>query len=367
MRFEMKMPDLATTDSEIRIARWLIKTGQKVERGQPLVEVETDKAAMEVESVVSGVLAEVHAAANQSVSVGQIIAVLEVEGMAPGVVSPTTIAHDAGPTADSVPLLRGSSAGPVALPSTASEQAAARPSGMFARNRAAAGVASPPAAGIALTVAERTAGRRLQESKQTIPHFYLQTSVNAAAMIARREEAKPVAKLAWDAFFVLAVAKAVAKFDRFRCRLDGERLTPIDSDAIGVAVDVEGELYVIPIASPAAKTVERISGEIRQGVERLRQGDPDAKQIRLAILTITNLGACNVEGFIPIISPPEPAILGIGRVAPTPVVQADGRIGVEHRCTLTLSVDHRIVSGKYAGEFLGAIVKELDSFGEPKP
>ena len=106
-------------------------------------------------------------------------------------------------------------------------------------------LAAPSAAGIALSVAERTAGKRLQESKQTIPHFYLQTSVNAAAMIARRKAAEP-AKLAWDAFFVSAVAKAIANFDRFRCRLDGERLVPIDSDAIGVAVDVEGELYVIP-------------------------------------------------------------------------------------------------------------------------
>jgi len=231
---------------------------------------------------------------------------------------------------------------------------------MFARNRAAAAAAAPPTAGIPLSVAQRTAAKRLQESKQTIPHFYLQTSVNAAAMIARRKAAKP-AKLAWDAFFVLATAKAVAKFDRFRCRLDGERLMSIESDAIGVAVDVEGDLYVIPIASPAAKTVERISEEIRQGVERLRGGDAEARRIRPALLTVTNLGVCNVEGFIPIINPPEPAILGVGRVAPTPAVQADGRIGVEHRCTLTLCVDHRIASGKYAGEFLGAIVKELES------
>ncbi len=83
MRFEMKMPDLATTDSEIRIARWLIETGQKVERGQPIVEVETDKATMEVESVASGVLAEVRAAANDAVSVGQVIAIMEVEGPSP--------------------------------------------------------------------------------------------------------------------------------------------------------------------------------------------------------------------------------------------------------------------------------------------
>ena len=334
MRFEMKKPDLATTDSEIRIARWLVETGQKVERGQPVVEVETDKATMEVESVATGVLAEVRAVANEAVSVGQVIAVVEV----------------AGPPTTGGMFSRNRAAAASCGAAVPAAQAGATPAPQFA---------VPPVAGIALSVAERTAGRRLQESKQTIPHFYLQTSVNAAAMIARREAVEP-AKLAWDAFFVLAVAKAVAKFDRFRCRLEGERLTPAETDAIGVAVDVEGELYVIPIAAATTKTVERISDEIRQGVERLRN-DPESRRTLPALLTVTNLGVCNVEGFIPIINPPEPAILGVGRVAPTPAVQADGRIGVEQRCTLTLSVDHRISSGRYAGEFLGAIVKELES------
>jgi pyruvate dehydrogenase E2 component (dihydrolipoamide acetyltransferase) len=364
MRFEMKMPDLATTDSEIRIARWLIETGQKIERGQPLVEVETDKATMEVESVVSGVLAEVQAAANDAVSVGQVIAVLEVEGSAPAAAS---AGAGQSPTEEPSPTQS-----PTAAKRSAAVAGAA--GGMFARNRAAAaapcgagvspasaaGTAAPQMPGVPLSLAQRKAAKRLQESKQTIPHFYLQTSVNAAAMIARRKAAEP-AKLAWDAFFVLAVAKTIAKFDRFRCRLEGERLTPAETDAIGVAVDVQGELYVVPIASPATKTVEQISREIRQNVDRLRAGDAEAKRIRPAILTITNLGVCNVEGFIPIINPPEPAILGIGRVAPTPIARDEGWVGIEHRCTLTLCVDHRVTSGKYAAEFLGAIVKEVEA------
>ncbi len=350
MRFEMKMPDLATTESEIRIVRWLIETGGNVERGQPLLEVETDKATMEVESAVSGVLAEVRWAANEVVPVGQVIAVLEVEGTSPGAISAGAGQASKTESPATAPPATGERSAPVA----------GAVGGMFARNRAAAAVPTPPIAGIPLSVAGRTAASRLQKSKQTIPHFYLQTSVNAAAMIAGRKAAEPV-KLAWEAFFVLAVAKAVAKFDRFRCRLDGERLTPVETDAIGVAVDVDGELYVIPIVSPAAKTVERISEEIRQGVEWLRGGDPEARRIRPALVTVTNLGVCNVESFIPIINPPEPAILGIGKVAPTPVVQDDGRIGVERRCMLTLSVDHRVSNGKYAGDFLGAIVKELES------
>ena len=217
-----------------------------------------------------------------------------------------------------------------------------------------------PTGGIPLTVAQRVAAKRLLESKQTIPHFYLQTSVNASAMIARRKAAEPV-KLAWDAFFVQAVSKAIARYERFGCRLDGERLTPLGNDVIGVAVDHENELYVIPVTASADKTVEQISDDIRRRVKRLRGGDPEMRKIHPARLTISNLGVCKVESFVPIINPPEAAILGIGQVVQTPVVQEDGQIGVEPRCTITLSVDHRIVSGKYAGDFLGAIVQKLES------
>ncbi len=310
----MKMPDLATTDSEIRVVRWLIEPGQKIDRGQPLVEVETDKATMEVESVVTGALLEVRTPVETAVSVGQVIAVLEVEESLPPIVPVPT------PTA----------AAPAAAPPPPRTSAA--PGGMFARNRAAA---SPVAAGVPLSIAQRTAAKRLQESKQTIPHFYLQTSVNASAIIARRKAAEPE-KLAWDAFLVLAAARAIGQFDRFRLRLVDERLVTLETDAIGVAIDHGGELYVVPIAAPAAKTVEQISSEIRGNVERLRGGDPEMRLLRPALMTVTNLGVCNVESFIPIINPPEPAILGVGKVRPTPVALPDGRIGIEPRSTITL-------------------------------
>lgn len=350
MRFEMKMPDLAATESDIRIVRWMVQPGEKIQRGAPLLEVETDKATMEVESVVSGVLTEVRSQVDDEVSVGEVIAVLEVDVAA------------AGAVAAGVGQAAKAAAPEVASPATARPpaRAAGGAGGMFARNRAAADTPKAATAGIPLSVAQRTAAKRLQQSKQTVPHFYLQTSVNASAIVARRNAAGAV-KPAWDAFFVRAVARAIAKFDRFRYRLDGERLLPIESDAIGVAVDHAGELYVIPIPSPADKTVEQLSDEIRQRVRRLREGDAEARRIRPALMTVTNLGVSNVECFIPIINPPETAILGVGKVMPTPVVQRDGQIGVEPRSTLTLSVDHRVASGKYAGDFLGAIVEELES------
>lgn len=350
MPFEMKMPDLATTESDIRIVRWLVEPGQSVKRGQQILEVETDKASMEIESVVTGVLKETQAQKDDTVSVGQVIALFEVE-------------RTTSPTANTAPSPETKT--PTATtpaPMKKTSRSAGR--GMFARNRQTAPSPDKTSAenikNIPLSVAQRIAAKRLQESKQTIPHFYLQTSVNASAMIARRKAAEP-AKLAWDAFFVQAVSKAISRFERFGCRLDGEQLTPLENDAIGVAVDHENELYVVPIQAIADKTVEQISDDIRLAVERLRSGDPEMRKIHPARLTISNLGVCNVESFAPIINPPEAAILGIGRVTSTPIVQDDGQIRAEPRCTITLSVDHRIASGKYAGDILGAIVTELEN------
>jgi pyruvate dehydrogenase E2 component (dihydrolipoamide acetyltransferase) len=321
----------------MRVVRWLVEPGTAVRRGQPLVEIETDKATMEVESTVEGTLSTIVAHPDARVGEGDVIATLDVA--------------DAG-------------AKPAAAP---------KPAGMFARNRAAAATtpkpetantqAAPLAAGIPMSPAHRTAARRLQQSKQTVPHFYLQTSFNASSIIAKRKAAEPV-KLAWDAFFVRAIARALAEFDRLSLRIDstGERLVHAPSDAIGVAVDANGELYVIAVANPANRAIEELSRDIRTAADRIRSGDPEARRLPQLAMTLSNLGSCNaVESFVPIISMPEAAILGVGKVMPTCVARLDGRIAVEPRASLTLAVDHRVASGKYAGDFLGAVVSELES------
>ena len=111
---------------------------------------------------------------------------------------------------------------------------------------------------------------------------------------------------------------------------------------------------------PADRPPEQLSDEILAGVARLRSGDPQARLARRANLTVSNLGGSNVESFAAIINPPESAILAVGKVMPV-VTVVDGQVAVQERVNLTLSVDHRVASGKYAAGFLGAIVKELES------
>lgn len=342
MKYEMKMPDLATTGSAIKIVRWLKQPGQPVRRGEFLLEIETDKAAMEVESSAEGLLLETRAEAGSEAAAGELIAIFEVEGAAP-----------ATPEATAIPVAPS----PAPTPASATG-VVGKVGGMFARNRAGAKPAASQAE-LALSPARRTAARRLHESKQSIPHFYLETSVNAGALVARREAAAP-AKPVWDAFFVQAVSRALQRFGRMAYRYEGERLVPQGTSAIGVAVDIEGELFVVPVDSPATKDVAIISREIREAVEGLRAGDPVRQRVQPGVMTISNLGSTGVERFTAIINPPESAILAIGRLRPVAVPCGES-FTTEQRVSLTLSVDHRVVNGKYAAEFLAAIVQELES------
>jgi pyruvate dehydrogenase E2 component (dihydrolipoamide acetyltransferase) len=185
------------------------------------------------------------------------------------------------------------------------------------------------------------------------------TSANAEPMVACREAAGPEPP-AWDAFLVYAAARALRRFPRMAARFENDRLVRPGTDAIGVAVDLEGDLFVVPVAGAAGKTPGDISREIRELVDRVRSGDGEARRLHPAVLTVTNLGAGNVESFVPIINPPEASVLAAGKVSPQ-VVAVDGRIAIQRRIGLTLAADHRVVNGKYAADFLGAIVGELEA------
>lgn len=350
MNIEMKMPDLGTTSDEIKVVEWLIDIGQQVKRGQPLLVVETDKATMEVESFAAGELKKICVSVDESVAAGDVIAIIEATG---GVKTPP-----GKKTAAKLEIESDAIAKSTVKPTDSSKAAGG---GMFARNRKVLPQTDEgkPSTGIAATAAQRVIADRMQKSKQTVPHFYLQTSINAEPMIAMRKVAKG-GKIAWDAFFVYAIGKALLKFDRMGCRYENDQLIPQSANAVGVAVDIEGELYVVTVDDPAAKTPKQISDQLRLKVEQIHSGVPEAKRICPAKMTVTNLGMSNIESFTAIVNPPESAILAVGKVASVPVVTDGGELAAQNRVSITLSVDHRVVNGKYAADFLSEIVKQLE-------
>jgi len=361
MDFEIKMPDLSTTEAEVVVIGWLVEVNQKVKRGQALLEIETDKASMEVESVVSGVLKQVLAQPDDRVEVGQVVAIIETDDQPPSDASTSEAAAQtvAGgePVSETPPPPP-----PAAVPGPAR-------GGLFARNRESARAggdaasAEPPS--IAVSPSHRRAAERLQQSQQTVPHFYLQTSASAENLIARRAACSGT-KTAWDAFFVYAAARALKRHDRMAYRYEDGKLIRQPSDAVGVAVDVDGDLFVVPITDPASQTPEQISDRLRQLVERLRSGDPEARRIRPGWMTVSNLGVSGVESFAAIVNPPESAVMAVAKIAPVPVARQN-QVVIEQRVNLTLAIDHRVVSGRYAADFLNSIVQELESLAKDLP
>jgi pyruvate dehydrogenase E2 component (dihydrolipoamide acetyltransferase) len=346
MDYEMRMPDLATTGSPIRVVRWLVPAGEFLRRGDRLLEVETDKAVMDVESVVTGLLRKWAVGEGEEVIAGQIIAVFKTDRVEAA-------------SAATVETSLASPARPVPAQSPGSHDAPTLDRSFFARNREARqrrGLAA-----MTLSVPQRAVARQMQQSKQTIPHFYLQTSADAGPMAARRKAAEVGGKAPlWDAFFIHAAAKALRRFPRLRHRFESETLVPHGTDAVGLAVDLDDELFTLVLEGPADLSPEQLSAEILEGVARLRSGDPRARLTKRASITVSNLGGSNVESFAAVINPPESAILAVGKVMPV-VAVVDGQVAIRERVNLTLSVDHRVCSGKYAAGFLGEIVKELES------
>lgn len=354
MQIEVKMPDISTTGTEITILKWLINLDDPIKRGQPLLEVETDKATMEVEAVSDGILKEVLVQPEDKVLVGQVIAIIE-KGQ-----SANDTAREEVPNSSSkaeVDTTQQQKLDVAAAKELDKPVDSDRQKSFFAKNRHAVQKAAGPKS-IPLTSAQKVVARRMQQSKQTVPHYYLQTSVNAEPMVARREASSK--RIAWDAFFVRAVSKALERFDRMSYRFEDDKLVSQGSDAVGVAVSVGDELYVVPITTAGSKSVEQIADEIHSEIERIHQGNPEAWSIRPANITVSNLGVSDVESFAAVLNPPEAAILAIGKVKPQPVVQ-DNQVIVQRRVSIVLSVDHRVANGKYAADFLSCIVQELEN------
>jgi pyruvate dehydrogenase E2 component (dihydrolipoamide acetyltransferase) len=344
MRIEIKMPDLATTDSEVTLLHWLVAPGEAVKLGQPLLEIETDKATMEVESIAAGFLATVHAQPGERVAVGQVVAVIENDAAPPAPATHTPAQSETTPTPPEVSP----------MPSIPQRDSAARVS-LFMSNKARRLQRENT---LPLSSIQRDVARRVQEAKQTIPHYYLCTSANAEPMVALRANGHH--KLVWDAFFVLAAARALRSFEKMQFRYNGDALAR-NPNAIGIAVDVNDELLVMAVENPLAYTLEQLSAHIRDHVRRIKQGDPAAKRLAPTWLTISNLGGENIESFQAVINPPGAAILSIGKIMPTVIATGSGQITIKQRVQLGLAVDHRVVNGRYAARFLGQIVRELEN------
>src|SRR6478672_1589708 len=244
--------------------------------------------------------------------------------------------------------------------------AAAQPAQQVAAPAAAPQPAAAPAAtgapgGVAreMSRVRRTTGRRMLESKQTIPHFYVSTVVDMDAAAAFREQVNAQAKddaskVSFNDLIVKASALALREFPNLNASLEGDTLYDHSNIDINIAVAIENGLIAPSVKDADRKSLGSIARTAKDIIGRARKGGLEPAEYQGGTFTISNLGMYDVDEFIAIINPPQAAILAIGSITETAVVK-DGRVSSGKRMKIALSADHRVTDGAEVAQFLIAI------------
>ena len=267
---------------------------------------------------------------------------------------------------DVQPFIDGSKPAPrveaTAAPAAAVAWAAA-PSVAAATAPAAAPAAGRPAGQVQdMSRIRKTTGRRMTESKQTIPHFYVTTEVDMGPAVAFREQVNAqiedgAGKISFNDLVVKAAAVALRDFPALNQSLEGDVLYAHSSIDINMAVAIEGGLIAPFIADADQKSLGTIARASKDLAGRARKGGLLPEEYQGGTFTISNLGMFDVDEFIAIVNPPQAAILAVGSIKQTPVVE-NGQIVIGHRMKITLSADHRISDGAEVARFI-KVVKAL--------
>jgi pyruvate dehydrogenase E2 component (dihydrolipoamide acetyltransferase) len=379
MAVSVVMPALEMAQETGKLVSWLKQEGEPVRKGEMLLEVETDKAVLEVEAAADGILAGVTAKPGDEVQVGRTIAWL----VQPGETPPTTASPDVATgrrTDTSVPAAVAPAvsapAGGLRVSPKARRLAHEKgvdigrlkgsgPGGEILADdilAAASGRASPTA----VTTIGRLMAERTTHSWTTVPHFFVTRDVDAGALGAARERMLPPiershgVKVSHTDLLVALVARTLTKHARLNATWMAEGIVSHEDVNIALAMAVEDAVVtaVIPRADRAA--VADIAVRRRDLAERARAGRLQPADIEGATFTLSNLGMFEVDAFTAIIVPPQAAILAVGAITDR-VVPVGGAPGVRPMMSMTLSCDHRVVDGVRAAEFMRDLAAAIRS------
>jgi pyruvate dehydrogenase E2 component (dihydrolipoamide acetyltransferase) len=387
MAFSVVMPALEMAQETGKLVAWRKTEGEHVIKGEPLLEIETDKAVLEVESPADGILAGVSEQAGAVVAVGKTIAWI----VRPGEVPPSEIAGS-GPLVQSTsettraaaPIIPAPAAGPGAQVSPKARRlakehgvdiASLRGSGpggeilasdVLAVAESMSASASTPAltadqvpSSIGRLMAERTA-----QSWTTVPHFFVVREIDASALVEVRgrlgsslEQARGI-KLTHTDLLVALIARVLVKHPRINASWNDGVIRLNQEVNIGLAMAVDDGVVATVIHNANKTDLSEIAVQRRDLTERARAGRLRPSDIAGATFTISNLGMYHVDAFSAIISPPQAAILAVGSIADR-IVPVDGRPAIRPMMTLTLSCDHRVVDGARAAVFLNEVAEAV--------
>lgn len=419
------MPKLGFDMREGVLNTWLKGVGDTVNKGDIVAEIESDKATLELEAQVSGTLLQLLQEPGDVVPVGANMAIVGAEGedvsglaggngaapaaeappaedkaeaetqpqaaaeadqqpaAAPEAEQPQTAADDSYPGGVKatpvarrlaeerrIDLTRVTGSGPDGRITKADVEAyVEKPQPAPAPAAAPEPAATPVAAGpdseeIPLTRLRSAIGRRMVESKTTVPHFYVTTEIDMAPALALRKEINGTLpedqKVSVNDIIVKAAALAVRDFPGLNAAFAGDKIIRHQRINVGSAVAIEGGLTTVVQKDTDTSTLSKVAADNRAMIERARSGKVRPDDVEGGTFTVSNLGVFDVDHFIAIINPPEAAILAIGSAREVPVVK-DGELTVGTRMKATISADHRVTDGAEAARYMQRFKELLEN------
>jgi pyruvate dehydrogenase E2 component (dihydrolipoamide acetyltransferase) len=406
MATDVIMPALGVAQEKGTLLNWLKAEGQSVTKGEPLMEVETDKATVELEAPASGILTNVTASAGDEIPVGNRIAVI----LAPGeLVTPAAVREHPHPLplpegegikegrspegegkrgarpippseipSESRPAVQGKILASPAAKRIAREKgidlASLKGSGPGGSVLAEDVLKSTPSQTMAtgepprikqtvqVTPMRRIVGERMTKSKQTAPHFYVSMDADMTEIIRQRNMLKETAAAlvpSINEFILSACARALRDFPSLNAAFTDHGVEIYSDINIGMAVALEEGLVVPVIRNADGLSLQELAKQSHELAEKAQKKKLFPLDYEGGTFTVSNLGMFGVDNFIAIINPPQCAILAVGQVAPRVVPHGEG-IAVRPMMIMSLSADHRVVDGAIAARFLREVKRHLE-------
>ncbi|WP_347938797.1 pyruvate dehydrogenase complex dihydrolipoamide acetyltransferase [Rickettsia oklahomensis] len=409
MPIKILMPALSPTMTEGNLARWLKKEGEKVNPGEVIAEIETDKATMEVEAVDEGILAKIIIPQNsQNVPVHSLIAVLSEEGediddingfiAKNSSVSPSPKAGSNLPKSNENIAAQHSNIEQVAVTNHDKSKIFASPlakrlakiQNIRLENVKGSGPQGRIIKQDILSYAPSTVhnkivsrnpkeyrlvpnnnirkiiSKRLLESKHTVPHFYLSIECNVDKLLEIREDINKSfsedqsTRISVNDFIILAVAKALQEVPNANASWGEDATRYYNNVDIAVAVAIENGLITPIVKNADQKNIIALSREMKELIKKARDNKLTPEEFQGGGFTISNLGMYGIKNFNAIINPPQSCIMGVGSSSKRAIVKND-QISIATIMDVTLSVDHRVIDGAVSAKFLAAFKKFIES------
>jgi pyruvate dehydrogenase E2 component (dihydrolipoamide acetyltransferase) len=405
MASRIVMSKLSPTMEEGRVLKWVKQEGDPVESGDVVVEVETDKATMEVEAMGSGVLRKILVTENATVPTGTLLGI--VAGQDEDISAMLEESGTAAPAADPgapgpEPSAPAAATAPAAAPSPAGDGGRLKASPLarrMAEDRgirleglrgtgpggriikrdieaaASAGVRAPAAAPqvdydipferVELSQLRKAIARNLSQSLGPIPHFFLTREIDMAEVLKLRRQLNEAlegsgVRIGINDIIVKTAAQALGQHPDVNVSFAGDHIRRFTRVDIGIAVAVPDGLITPVLRDAAGKGLRQISAESRELIARARDRKLTPGDYQGATFTISNLGMYGIDEFTAVINPPAATILAVGATQQKPVA-VDGAVEIRPRLRVTLSCDHRAVDGAMGAEFLATFAEMLEN------